>query len=217
MIKNNIKGSFASGGITSYFVEMLNQGLFNNLYDVQCFDLEAVKSYRDNPKHIGISASKYGNPFEDDAIVDQLDLVILGAAEVDLNFNVNVTTDSFGNIIGGSGGHADTAHGAKLSIITSTLAKARIPLIKESVRTITTPGEDIDIIVTERGIAVNPKRVDILAKLSKTKLKLFTIKELFDLQHQISGIPNEIPGSDVPIGYVIYRDGKVIDTIYKSR
>ena len=217
MIANDIKGSFASGGITSYFVEMLKEGLFKRLYDVQCFDLDAVRSYRENDDHIAISASMYGNPYEIEAIVNKLDLVILGAAEVDLDFNVNVTTDSFGKIIGGSGGHADTAHGAKLTIITSTLAKARIPLIKEQVRTITTPGEDVDIIVTERGIAINPKRDDLIKKLEKTKLPIFTIKELMDLQHRISGIPKELPVGKNPVGYVVYRDGSIIDTIYSSR
>ncbi|MGI6393089.1 MAG: citrate lyase subunit alpha [Candidatus Izemoplasmatales bacterium] len=217
MIENKIKGSFASGGITSYFVEMLKEGLFKKLYDVQCFDLEAVGSYRDNSKHIAISASEYGNPYDPKAIVNDLDLVILGAAEVDLDFNVNVTTDSFGKIIGGSGGHADTANGAKLTIITSTLAKTRIPLIKERVRTITTPGEDVDILVTERGIAVNPKRKDIIEILQKTKIPLFSIRELMDIQYRISGIPKDIPSGDVPVGYVIYRDGTVIDTIFKLR
>jgi len=217
MVENKIKGSFASGGITSYFVEMLKEDLFKNLYDVQCFDLDAVSSYRDNPAHIAISASEYGNPYEPKAIVNDLDLVILGAAEVDLDFNVNVTTDSFGKIIGGSGGHADTAHGAKLTIITSTLAKARIPLIKEKVRTITTPGEDVDIIVTERGVAVNPRRIDIIEKLQKSKFPLLSIRELMDLQHRISGIPKELPVGNEPVGYVIYRDGTVIDTLFKSR
>jgi citrate lyase subunit alpha/citrate CoA-transferase len=196
---------------------MLKEDLFKNLYDVQCFDLDAVSSYRDNPAHIAISASEYGNPYEPKEIVNDLDLVILGAAEVDLDFNVNVTTDSFGKIIGGSGGHADTAHGAKLTIITSTLAKARIPLIKEKVRTITTPGEDVDIIVTERGVAVNPKRTDIIEKLQKSKFLLLSIRELMDLQHRISGIPKELPVGNEPVGYVIYRDGTVIDTLFKSR
>mgnify|MGYP003313350978 CR=1 FL=1 len=85
--------------------------------------------------------------------------------EIDVNFNVNVTTDSYGNIMGGSGGHSDTAHGAKVSIITTNLIKSRLPIIKKEVTTITTPGQDIDILVTERGIAINPLRKDLLEKL----------------------------------------------------
>ena len=46
MLNKHIKGSFASGGITSFLVEMQHLGLFERLYDVQCFDLEAVESDR---------------------------------------------------------------------------------------------------------------------------------------------------------------------------
>ena len=48
MKERKVIGSFASGGITSYFVDLLNEGYFEKLYDVQCFDLDAVKSYNDN-------------------------------------------------------------------------------------------------------------------------------------------------------------------------
>ena len=137
MIKNNIKGSFASGGITGYFVNMMEQGLFDKLMDVQCFDIDAVNSYSKNANHFGMSASKYANPY-DEPVVNNLDFVILGATEIDLNFNVNVTTDSYGNIMGGSGGHSDTAHGAKVSVITTNLIKSRLPIIKKE-RTIITP------------------------------------------------------------------------------
>ncbi|MDD3957456.1 MAG: citrate lyase subunit alpha, partial [Candidatus Izemoplasmatales bacterium] len=217
MLVEQVHGSFASGGITGHYVDMLKQGLFSKLYDVQCFDLQAVESYHHNDNHIGISASKYGNPFEDHPIVNDLDVVILGATEIDLDFNVNVTTDSFGNIIGGSGGHADTAYGAKITVITSPLARARIPLIKERVRTITTPGENIDILVTERGIAINPRRIDLIDQLKGSPFIIRPIKDLMDLQHQISGIPHEILDGSHPVGYVEYRDGTIIDTLYCSR
>jgi len=210
-------GSFLSGGITGYHVEMLESGIFKNIYDVQCFDLEAVRSYRENSGHIGISASQYANPFYKDAIVDKLDAVILGATEIDLDFNVNVTSDSFGNIIGGSGGHSDTAHGAKTTIITSALTKARIPIIKEHVTTVTTPGEDVDILVTERGIAINPLRKDILEKLNDSGLPLIDIRELMELSHKICGVPADIAKPAKTIGYVEYRDGTVIDSLYKTR
>ena len=129
----------------------------DKLFDVQCFDLEAVRSYRENKNHIGMSASKYANPF-DNPVVNNLDFTILGATEIDLNFNVNVTTDSYGTIIGGSGGHADSAYGAKVTIITTQIMKSRMPIIKDRVTAITTPGDSVDILVTERGIAVNPNR-----------------------------------------------------------
>lgn len=214
MKERKVIGSFASGGITSYFVDLLNEGYFEKLYDVQCFDLDAVKSYNDNPNHIKMSASKYANP-HDNPIVNKLDVVILGATEVDLDFNVNVTTDSFGNIIGGSGGHADTAHGAKVTIIVANLLRSRISLVKERVLTITTPGEDIDIIVTERGIAVNPKRLDIIKKLKDNNIEIMTIQDLYNLANEIAGIPKPINIKDNKIiGAVIYRDGTLIDYLY---
>ncbi len=214
MIKNNIKGSFASGGITGYFVEMQKLGLFERLNDVQCFDIDAVNSYNDNPNHFGMTGSKYANPY-DDPICDKLDFVILGATEIDKQFNVNVTTDSYGKIMGGSGGHSDTAHGANVTVITTNLIKSRMPIIKDHVTTITTPGEDVDVLVTERGIAINPKRTDLLEKLQNTKLPIYTIDELYNSAHSITGTPNKIKLSDKIIGYVQYRDGTIIDTLYE--
>lgn len=217
MKQKNIIGSFASGGITANYVEMLNQGLFKELYDVQCFDLEAVKSYHSNPNHKAMSASEYGNPYENNPICNQLSFVILGATEIDLDFNVNVTTDSLGNIIGGSGGHADIAYGAGVTIIISPLVKSRIPIIKDHVMTVTTPGSDIDILVTERGLAINPKRVDLIESLKSSDLPIFSIEDLYHIAHQITGVPKPIHHSDEVIGYVEYRDGTIIDCLYKVK
>ena len=214
MIERGVKGRFASGGITGYFTKMLEAGLFETLYDVQCFDLDAVNSISKNPSHKAISASKYASCY-DENVVDNLDFVILGATEIDLDFNVNVTTDSHGKIMGGSGGHSDTAHGAKVTVIVTNLIKSRMPIVKDKVTTITTPGEDVDVLVTERGIAVNPKRQDIIEKLKNTNLPLKTIEELYEIAHSITGVPEKKQISSTPIGLVVYRDGTVIDTIYK--
>lgn len=215
MISKKVVGAFASGGITGYLTEMLELGLFAKLWDVQCFDLEAVRSYRENDNHIGMSASKYGNPYETDVVVNDLDVVILGATEVDLDFNVNVTTDSNGKLMGGSGGHSDTAYGAKLSIIVTPLMKSRMPIIKDKVATITTPGESVDAIVTERGIAINPKRTDLLDKLKDSSLKIMTIEEMQDKCYEYTGVPEPHIHSKDVVGVVEYRDGTVIDSIYK--
>lgn len=215
MKTKGIKGSFASGGITKAYVDMLEENLFDKLYDVQCFDLDAVKSYKENSHHIAMSASTYGNPFEKDIIADQLDFVILGATEIDLNFNVNVTTDSLGYVIGGSGGHADIAHGAKVSIVISPLMKSRIPIIKDEVLTVTTPGEDVDIFVTERGVAINPKRKDLLDMLKNTDIQIYSMQELMDKTYQMTGVPAKVKQSDEIIGYVEYRDGTIIDVLRK--
>ncbi len=40
MVSGGIKGSFGMGGITGFFVKMLEDGLMEKLIDVQCFDLK---------------------------------------------------------------------------------------------------------------------------------------------------------------------------------
>ncbi|HEY8445445.1 MAG TPA: citrate lyase subunit alpha [Bacilli bacterium] len=217
MHQKNIKAGFASGGITSYYVHMLEEGLIDALYDVQCFDLDAVRSYKENKNHFGMSSSKYANPYDPEVVVNNLDFVILGATEIDLNFNVNVTTSSLGEIIGGSGGHADAAYGADVTIITTNLIKSRLPIIKKEVLTITTPGEDVDILVTEHGIAINPKRTDLIAKLKDSTLPIMSIEELYNIAHSITGTPNVIDKYHDVVGVVRYRDGTIIDTLYGNK
>ncbi|MGO1469759.1 MAG: citrate lyase subunit alpha [Tissierella sp.] len=216
MLENNIKGSFASGGITGYLTEMLEMGLFTSLFDVQCFDLEAIESLKRNPNHIRMSASLYGNP-EVSAVVDNLDIVILGATEIDTNFNVNVSTGSDGVIMGGSGGHQDTAAGSKVSIIVSKLFSSRIPFIKDRVEVITTPGSTVDILVTERGIAVNPMRKDLIESFEKANVDIIDIKELKSYAEEVMGKPEKIEKGQRIIGLSQYRDGSVLDYIYEIK
>ncbi len=210
-----IVGSFAAGGVTGYIVDMLEEGLFKAILDVQCFDLRAVESYRDNPKHMAMDASMYANPHNKGAMVNNLDVMILGAAEIDLDFNVNVTTGSDGVIIGGSGGHSDTAAGSKLTIIVTNLVKARLPIIKRRVMTVTTPGETVDVLVTERGIAVNPKRTDLIENLTQAGLPVMTMEALLALAESMTGTPKEVPLGEEIVAVVQYRDGTVIDVVRK--
>ena len=217
MKNEGIKGSFASGGITGYIVDMYEEGLFQNLFDVQCFDLKAVESLRSNKAHQSMSASMYGNPHNKGAVVNKLDIVILGATEIDTDFNVNVTTGSDGVIMGGSGGHSDTAAGAKLTIIVSNLVKARLPIIKDKVTTVTTPGESIDVLVTERGIAINPKHAALIERLKKTNLPIMTIEELKAVAEKLTGTPKEIESDDKIVAVIEYRDGTVIDVVKKVK
>ena len=215
MKKKNIKGSFAAGGITGYIVEMFEEGLFNGLFDVQCFDLKAIKSFKENKRHQGMSASMYGNPHNKGAVVNNLDVMILGATEIDTDFNVNVTTGSDGMLMGGSGGHSDTAAGAKLSIVVTQLIKSRLPIVVDKVTTITTPGETVDVLVTERGIAVNPRRRDLLKKLENSNLPIMPIEALKEFVEDMTGIPQKIDLGNELVAVVEYRDGTVIDVVRK--
>ncbi|MGL5122879.1 MAG: citrate lyase subunit alpha [Fusobacteriaceae bacterium] len=218
MMKNRgIVGSFASGGITGYIVDMYKDGLFKSIFDVQCFDLEAVKSIKENKAHMTMSASMYANSNNKGCLVNMLDIVILGATEIDTNFNVNVTTGSDGYIIGGSGGHSDTAAGSKCCIIVSQLVNARISVIKDKISTVTTPGETVDVLVTERGIAINPLREDLIEKFKNSNLPIKTMEELKSIADKLIGEPSPIEFDDKIVALVQYRDGSTIDVVKKIR
>jgi citrate lyase subunit alpha/citrate CoA-transferase len=159
----------------------------------------------------------YGNPHNKGAVVNNLDVMILGATEIDTGFNVNVTTGSNGIIMGGSGGHSDTAAGAKLVIVVTQLIKGRLPIVVDRVTTVTTPGETIDVLVTERGIAVNPKRQDLIERLKKTNLSIMTIEELKQLAEEMTGIPKKIENDHKLVAVVEYRDGTIIDVVRRIK
>ena len=217
MLKEKIRGSFGLGGITGYLVDMLNEGCFDALMDVQCFDLKAVESIRSNPKHCEISATQYASPFAKSAVVDSLDVVILGATQIDTDFNINVHTDSNGSIMGGSGGHSDTAAGAKLSMIIAPLSRARLPIVTDRVTCISTPGSTIDVLVTQKGVAVNPKDRELAQRLKDAGIRVVDIHALKEIAERTSGVPEKPRLGDKIVADVIYRDGTVIDRIRAVR
>ena len=214
MLEKDVKGSFALGGITGYMVDMLNAGCFKSLLDVQCFDLMAVESIRNNPDHREISAIKYASPTAKSAVVDSLDVVILGATEIDTDFNVNVHTDSNGYIMGGSGGHSDTAAGSKLSMIIAPMQRARMPIVTDRVNCVSTPGKDIDVLVTQGGIAVNPKNIELRERLESVGLPVIDIVKLKEKTEKITGKPEKLPKGNKVVAKVISRYGEVLDEIY---
>lgn len=215
MLKKQIQGSFAMGGITSYLVDLLKAGCFRCLKDVQCFDLGAIESLASNPAHEEVSALQYAapQPAVRSSLVDSLDVVILGATEIDRNFNVNVHTNSNNEIMGGSGGHSDTAAGAKLAMIIAPLIRARLPLIVDEVHCISTPGNTIDVLVTQAGIAVNPARTDLRDRLNEAGLPVLSIEDLQLKAEKLTGkpLPNKATGRVV--GQVRYRTGEIISEL----
>ena len=217
MLKKGIQGSFGLGGITGYMVDMLRSGCFRSLMDVQCFDLEAVESLRTDPRHQEISAMQYASPSSRSAVVDSLDVVILGATEIDTDFNVNVHTDSNGYIMGGSGGHSDTAAGAKLSMIIAPMFRARLPIVTDRVTCISTPGKDIDVLVTQGGIAVNPAKAELRDRLVAAGLPVVDIHQLKEKTERITGAPQKLPKGDRVVAEVISRYGDLQDQIFNVR
>jgi citrate lyase subunit alpha/citrate CoA-transferase len=217
MRRQKIKGSFGCGGITGYFVDMLEEGLFQALFDVQCFDLRAVDSIRRNRNHVEISADTYANPFNAGAVVNRLDCVILGATEVDVDFNVNVNTESSGYLLHNTGGHSDTAAGAELAVVVAPSVRGRLPIVKDAVTTVTTPGETVDVIVTERGIAVSDRHPELRAELARRKAPVKDIRELQRDIHRVTGTPRPLELEDEVIALIEYRDGSIIDTVRRVK
>lgn len=213
MIKDNIKASFALGGITTPTIELLEAGLVGKIMDVQDFDKGAAQSMKLNKNQQEISASWYADPANKGAVVDKLDVVILSALEIDTKFNVNVMTGSDGIIRGAIGGHQDAAQ-AKLTIISAPLVRGRIATVVPDVTTIVTPGDSVDVLVTEVGIAVNPKRQDLIDILKNVPgLNIYTIEELQQMAEKRVGKPEPLAFKDNVVAMVEYRDGTVIDII----
>lgn len=213
MKERGITGSFGLGGIHSYFVQMLEEGLFKALYDVQCFDLEAVSSMGRNENHMCISGTQYANPHNKGSVVNNLDLVVLGATEIDVDFNVNVITGSNGVIMGASGGHSDCAAGSKMAIIVTNLTRKSFCIVRDQVTTITTPGDTVDAVVTEHGIAINPRRKDLLAAVEGSGLPIVDIHELKAIGERLVGEQTHAKVTDRIVAVVEYRDGTVMDTV----
>lgn len=217
LVKKNIKCSFALGGITKPFVDLLEEGLVGELFDTQSFDLGAAESVGRNEKHMEVSADFYANPFNGSPAVNKLDFVVLSALEVDKDFNVNVISGSDGVIREASGGHSDTAAAAKMSIVVAPLTRGRIATIKDKVTTVVTPGSTVDVIVTDYGVVVNPRRQDLAEKFAAAGIQMVTMEELLKMADFIVGKPKEIEFEDQIVAVVEYRDGSIIDVVRKIK
>ncbi len=217
MLKNNIKSSFALGGITGQMVALYEEGLIKKILDVQSFDLDAAASLKNNRMHQQISASYYASPGNNGSAVNQLDFVILSALEVDTSFNVNVLVGSDGLIRGAIGGHQDTAAGASISIITCPLTRGRIATVVKKVGCLVTPGCTVDVVVTDQGVAVNPKRPELKQRLLAADIKVVDIEELCKKASRLVGEPMPIEYTDKVVGIVTYRDSSVIDVVHQIK
>jgi citrate lyase subunit alpha/citrate CoA-transferase len=216
MKKNGWKSKFGFGGSTKYMVKMLEEGQMGYILDAQAFDLDAVKSVENNPAHIPYPVLNAYNYHSKGNLTSMMDIMILGATEVDLNFNGNVVTHSDGYLLHGIGGWQNCLH-ARNVILPLPLFRDRIPVIVDEVTTLCGPGELIDVIITERGIAINPLRKDLISKVKKSGLPIKTIKELKDEAEKICGKPQKPKFEDKIVAVVKWVDGTVIDVIRKIK
>jgi len=209
-----MKARWARGGSNKYLVKMLEDGLLEYILDGQTFDLEGVRSMRENEGHVNTSPFTSYNYHGKGNFSSMVDVVILGATEIDVNFNGNVVTHSDGYLLHGIGGWQNCLH-AKCTIIPIPLFRDRIPVIVDEVTTLCGPGDLIDVIVTERGIAINPKRTDLIEKMKNSSLPIRTIEELKAEGERICGKAAKPKLSDEIVAIVKWVDGTIIDAIRK--
>lgn len=215
MKESGVKARFVRGGSTKYLVEMLEEGLTDYILDGQTFDLEGVRSMRENPGHINTSPFTSYNWHGKGNFASMVDVVVLGATEVDVNFNANVVTHSDGKMLHGIGGWQNCL-ASKCTILPIPAFRDRIPVIIDQVTTLVGPGELIDVIVTERGIAINPLRQDLIDATKNSGLPIRPIEDIkAEIDRMIGGPPAKPKFTDDLISIVKWVDGTVLDSIFK--
>ncbi len=214
MKEKGIRARFARGGSNKYLVEMLREGLIDYILDGQTFDLEGVQSMAQNAGHVWTSPFTSYNYHSKGNFACLVDVVILGATEVDIGFNANVVTHSDGYLLHGIGGWQNCLF-SKTVILPLPLFRDRIPVVREKVTTLCGPGELIDVIVTERGIAINPLRQDLIDKVKGSDLPVRPIGDLLLEAEKICGIPALPLFDEQIVAGVKWVDGSLIDVIRK--
>jgi citrate lyase subunit alpha/citrate CoA-transferase len=213
MKEAGIKARFIRGGSNKYLVEMLEEGLTDYILDGQTFDLLGVRSMRDNPKHVATSPFTSYNYHGKGNFGTMVDCVVLGATEVDVNYNANVVTHSDGLLLHGIGGWQNCLFSG-CTILPIPSFRDRIPVLLDEVTTLCGPGELIDVIVTERGIAINPLRKDLLEAVKGSGLPIRAIQ---DIKAEVEGIcggrPTRAKVTDRVVATIKWVDGTVIDSV----
>jgi len=216
MREAGVKARFVRGGSTKYLVELLEEGLTDYILDGQTFDLDAVKSIASNPRHLPTSPFTSYNFHGKGNFASMVDAVVLGATEVDLNFNGNVVSHSDGRVLHGIGGWQNCLYSG-CTILAMPAFRDRIPTIVDNVTTLTGPGELIDVVATERGIAINPRRQDLLDAVKGSGLPIRTIEEIKEeVENICGGKPAKPHLIDEPVAVVKWVDGTVLDTVWRT-
>lgn len=214
MKEKGIKARFARGGSNLYLVKMLEEGYLDYILDGQTFDLDGVRSMATNPKHLMTTPFTSYNYHGKGNFAGMVDVAILGATEIDLDFNGNVVTHSDGYLLHGIGGWQNCLF-SKTVIIPIPLFRDRIPVIVDRVTTICGPGALIDVIVTERGICINPLRTDLIEKVQGSGLPIVSINDLKEEAERICGKPEKPKFADEIVAAIKWVDGTIIDAVWK--
>jgi citrate lyase subunit alpha / citrate CoA-transferase len=209
--EKNVVAACATGGLTKFIIDIYKAGRVKKMYYSQVFDTESIQFIQNDPS-LPADIGHYADPTSKGRTADSLDAVVLGATEVDVHFNVNVNTHSDGRLLHGIGGHQDTAAGSDLTIITTPIFRKTNPIVRENVTTISTPGAVIDAIVTNRGVAINPIRKDLLKKI-KGNIDVVPIEKMKDMAYEATGTPKDPNLGDEIIGIIKWFDGTVLDMV----
>jgi len=213
MRKAGIKARFIRAGSNKYLVDMLEEGLTDYILDGQTFDLDGVRSMRDNPRHQHTSPFTSYNFHGKGCFASFVDAAVLGATEVDVDFNANVVTHSDGKLLHGIGGWQNCLAG-RCVILPIPAMRDRIPVIVDRVTTLCGPGELIDVIVTERGIAINPRRTDLAAAVKGSTLPIRPIEEIkAEVERMCGGKPAPPKLGEKVVAAIKWVDGTVIDSV----
>lgn len=215
MKEAGVKARFVRGGSTKYLVQLLQEGLTDYILDGQTFDLDGVRSIGSDPRHVATSPFTSYNYNGKGNFASLVDAVVLGATEVDVHFNANVVTHSDGRLLHGIGGWQNCLF-AGCTILALPSFRDRIPVILDEVTTVVGPGELIDVVVTERGIAVNPRRQDLLDAVRGADLPIKPIEQLkAEVEKLCGGAPRKARVLDNPVAVVKWVDGTVLDTVWQ--
>jgi citrate lyase subunit alpha/citrate CoA-transferase len=217
MRERRIKARFVRGGSTQYLVDMLQEGLTDYILDGQTFDLDGVRSMRENPGHVNTSPFTSYNWHGKGNFASLLDITVLGATEVDVGFNANVVTHSDGRLLHGIGGWQNCLAG-KCVILPIPSFRDRIPVIVDRVTTLCGPGELIDVIVTERGIAINPGRRDLIEAVRGSSLPIRDIRDIkAEVDEIVGGQPTPPDLGEKVVAAIKWVDGTIIDCVRQVR
>ena len=126
-----------------------------------------------------------------------------------------MVTNSDGRLLHGIGGWQNCLF-AGCTILAVPAVRDRIPVIVDEVTTLTGPGELIDVVITERGIAINPRRHDLMDAVKGNGLP---VRDIRDIQQEVyrmcGGAPKPPKRGKEAVAAVKWVDGTVIDSVWK--
>lgn len=225
LAKEGIKIDMMIGGVTADLIAAVNAGLVNILYNGQCFDRVAAITMR-SMWHctVPMDMFMYGSPYRA-PITSMLDVGLLGAIEVDRNFDVNVTTFSNGIPSKAIGGHTDVSRGASVVIVQAPLNRKGNIIVRDRVTTVSTPGRYfVDFVMTPEGLIMNDTKLnpkaarnrELASRMEKLGVKFLGMDEAVERAKRLA---SEFPKPLDPVfgekivGVVKYLDGTALDSI----